>query len=201
MCRAVQRGLTLVELLVGMSLLALLMVVGAPSLSDWLTNARLRGTAEALGASLHFAKGEAVARNARVRFQLTNGLDNSCAVSTAGPHWVVNLDPDADAAAVEGQCDAALSDTTAPRLLSRHHARENGAGTVIEASAATLVFNGLGRLTPVPAGEISIDVRSADDARCVASGGTLSCMRVLVSAVGQVRVCNPAVAAPHPGAC
>jgi type IV fimbrial biogenesis protein FimT len=201
MQRLAQQGLTLIELLVGMTLVALLMVVAAPTLGDWLTNARLRGTAEALGASLHFAKGEAVARNARVRFQLTSALDGSCALSTAGPHWVVNLDPDADPAAVVGQCDADLSDTTAPRLLSRHHARENGAGTVIEANTATLVFNGLGRLTPVPAGEISIDVRSADDSRCVAAGGTLSCMRVLVSALGQVRVCNPAVAAPHPGAC
>lgn len=195
------RGLTLIELLVGMSILALLMVMAAPSLGEWMTNARLRNTAEAISASLQFAKGEAVARNTRVRFQFTSTLDNACNVSNTGPHWVVNADPDANAAAVEGACDAALSDTTAPRMLGRHDARENGASTVIEASSASLVFNGLGRVTPVPAGNISIDVRSTDGSDCVANGGSLSCMRVLVSAVGQIRVCNPAISHSHPGAC
>jgi len=201
MNRQRQHGLTLIELLVGMTIMALLMVMAAPSLGDVLTNMRLRNTAEALGASLQFAKGEAVARNARVRFQLTSALDDTCTLNAAGPHWVVNIDPGASANAVEGECGAALSDTVAPRLLSRHDARENGAATVIEASAATLVFNGLGRVTPVPAGEIGFDVRSANEVECVANGGSRSCMRVLVSAMGQIRVCNPAVAAPHPGSC
>lgn len=195
------RGLTLIELLVGISIMTLLMVMAAPGLGEWLANSRVRSTAEALGASLQQAKGEAVARNMRVRFQLTSTLGADCAINTSGPHWVLNLDPNASATAVAGRCDAALSDTVAPRLLARHHGREGGTGTVIEGSTSTLVFNGLGRLTPVPAGEISFDVRGADESDCVASGGTRSCMRVLVSAMGQVRVCNPAVAAPHPGAC
>ncbi len=199
--RRCARGLTLIELLVALSILGLLMVMAAPGLSEWLANARLRNAAEALSASLQAAKGEAVARNARVRFQLTDTLGNDCSVNTAGPHWVVNLDPDANAAAVEDRCGAALSDTAAPRLLSRHDGRESGSATVIEASAGTLVFNGLGRLTPVPAGDISFDVRTPDDGDCVANGGGRTCLRVLVSAVGQVRTCNPAVAAPHPGAC
>lgn len=195
------RGLTLIELLVGLAVLAMMLVVAAPSLGEWLANARLRNTAEALGASLQYAKGEAVARNARVRFQLVSSADASCVANTSGPHWAVNIDPDADASAVEGACNAALSDTDAPRLLSLHHARENGTDVVLEGSASTLVFNGLGRVTPVPAGDVSFEVRTADDGECVFNGGTRSCMRVLVSAVGQIRVCNPALAAPHPGAC
>ncbi len=195
------RGVTLIELLVGLSIFALLMVMAAPGLSDWLANARLRTTAEALSASLQAAKGEAVARNTRVRFQLTSTLGDDCALNTSGPHWVVNLDPEADAAAVAGRCDAALSDTVAPRLMSRHHAREGGALTAIEATASTLVFNGLGRITPVPAGDVVFDVRPPDDSECVANGGTRSCLRVIVSPVGQIRTCSPSVAAPHPGAC
>jgi type IV fimbrial biogenesis protein FimT len=194
-------GITLLELLVGISILSLLMVVAAPGLGEWLTNTRLRNTAEALSASLQAAKGEAVARNQRVRFQLTSTLGSDCVINDSGPHWVVNLDPDADADAVAGQCDAALSDTTAPRLLSRHDGREGRASTVIDGSAETLVFNGLGRLTPVPAGDVTFEVRGGDDSDCVVNGGARTCLRVIVSPVGQVRTCNPAVSSPHPGAC
>jgi type IV fimbrial biogenesis protein FimT len=63
------------------------------------------------------------------------------------------------------------------------------------------VFNGLGRIVPVPAGDIDFDVRAADEADCVANGGARTCLRVVVTPVGQVRTCNPAVSTPHPGAC
>jgi type IV fimbrial biogenesis protein FimT len=195
------RGVTLIELLVGISILGLLMVMAAPGLGEWLANSRVRASAEALSASLQFAKGEAVARNARVRFQLTSTLGADCALNTTGPHWVVNMDPDANAAAVAGNCGSALSDTDAPRLLSRHNGREGGAGSVVDASAATLVFNGLGRVTPVPAGDLVFDVRGPNEADCVANGGTRTCLRVIVSAVGQVRTCNTSVSSPNPEAC
>lgn len=200
-CLRRHRGVTLIELLVGISILGLLMVMAAPGLSEWLANSRVRGSAEALSASLQFAKGEAVARNARVRFQLTSTLGADCAINTTGPHWVVNMDPDANAAAVAGNCGEALSDTTAPRLLSRHNGREGGASSVVDGSAATVVFNGLGRVTPVPAGDVVFDVRGANEADCVTNGGTRTCLRVIVSAVGQVRTCNTSVSSPHPEAC
>ena len=195
------RGVTLIELLVGISILGLLMVMAAPGLGEWLANSRVRGSAEALSASLQFAKGEAVARNARVRFQLTSTLGADCAINTTGPHWVVNMDPDANAAAVAGNCGEALSDTAAPRLLSRHNGREGGASSVVDGSASTLVFNGLGRVTPVPAGDVVFDVRGPNEADCVANGGTRTCLRVIVSAVGQVRTCNTSVSSPNPEAC
>jgi type IV fimbrial biogenesis protein FimT len=195
------RGVTLIELLVGISILSLLLVVAAPGLGEWLANTRVRNTAEALSASLQQAKGEAVARNTRVRFQLTSSLGSDCVLNDSGPNWVLNLDPDADANAVEGNCDDALSDTAAPRLLSRHDGREGTVRTVIEGSAETLVFNGLGRLVPVPAGDIVFEVRGTDANECVISGGARTCLRVVVTPVGQVRTCNPAVGAPHPGAC
>jgi type IV fimbrial biogenesis protein FimT len=195
------RGVTLIELLVGISILGLLMVMAAPGLAEWFANTRLRNTAEALATSLQNAKGEAVSRNARVRFQLTSSLGDDCAINDSGPHWVVNLDPDAEPTAVAGQCAAAPSDTDAPRLLSRHDGREGAATTVIDGSVETLVFNGLGRIAPVPAGDIVFEVRAADEADCVANGGARTCLRVVVTPVGQVRTCNPAVSTPHPGAC
>jgi type IV fimbrial biogenesis protein FimT len=200
-CLSRHRGVTLIELLVGISILGLLMVMAAPGLSEWMANARVRASAEALSASLQFAKGEAVARNARVRFQLTSTLGADCAINTTGPHWVVNMDPDANAAALAGNCGVALSDTDAPRVLSRHNGREGGAATVVDGSASSLVFNGLGRVTPVPAGDVVFDVRGPNESDCVADGGTRTCLRVIVSAVGQVRTCSPSVSSPHPEAC
>jgi hypothetical protein len=53
----------------------------------------------------------------------------------------------------------------------------------------------------VPAGDVEFDVRAADEADCVTNGGSRVCLRVIVSAVGQVRTCNTAVSNPHPDAC
>jgi len=192
-------GLTLIELMVAITIFGLLLVMAAPGLSDWLANLRLRNTAEALGAALQGARSEAVARNSRVRFQLTSTLGADCTLNTSGPHWVINLDPAADATAVESNCDDALSETDAPRILSRHDGSQAAGSAALTASQSALVFNGLGRLTP--AGAVSFEVKSTEANACVSDGGTRTCMHVEVSAVGQVRVCNPAVASAHPAAC
>ena len=75
--RRAQGGLTLVELMVTLTIFGALLLLGLPSFSAWLQNSRIRVTSEAVLAGLQFAKAEAVARNARVRFQLTDTLDNS----------------------------------------------------------------------------------------------------------------------------
>ncbi|QKS29208.1 MAG: type II transport protein GspH [Candidatus Accumulibacter similis] len=190
-----QRGFSLIELLVGIVILGVLMAMAVPRFSDWLRNARIRTSAEAIQNGLQLARAEAVRRNATVRFQLVNTIDDSCALDTAGPHWVVSMDNPA------GQCASAPSDTAAPRIIQVRNRAEGSVQTLVAAGQSAFVFNGLGRLTPVPAGNVAIDVSSTTGGTCVASGGSVRCLRLVVSVGGQIRMCDPALPAGDAQAC
>jgi type IV fimbrial biogenesis protein FimT len=86
------RGFSLVELIVGMAILGVLLAIAMPAFSNWLRNARVRTAAESVQNGLQLARAEAVRRNTTIRFQLVDTADDSCALSTAGPNWVVSFD-------------------------------------------------------------------------------------------------------------
>jgi type IV fimbrial biogenesis protein FimT len=186
------RGFSLIELMVVMAVMAMLMMMAAPSFSVWIANSRIRVTAESVLSGLQAAKSEAVSRNARVRFQLTTTLDNGCALSVNGVNWVINLDPNINPAEVEGLCATPANDAAAPFILQSRPAAAGSGTTAITATASSLVFNGLGRLAaPLPAGNITIDVNNPAGGTCYATGGELTCLRIVISPVGQVRMCDP----------
>lgn len=200
---ALAHGFTLVELVVSLALLAIFMSVAAPSFSDWLANTRIRTAAGAIANGLQLAKAEAVSRNTLVRFQLTSTLTNACAISTTGTNWVVNMiNANTVADSVAGQCAAAFSDTVAPRILHSRPAGDGSAGVQVNASVAALVFNGVGRLNPIPAADVTINVSPPSvSGSCVADGGDITCLRILISTAGQIRLCNPNLAVGDPQAC
>ena len=70
--RAPQRGLTLVELMVALTIAALLLVSAAPYFSDYIGNSRLREGGNLLLSEALMAQNEAVKRNNRVRL-VTDG--------------------------------------------------------------------------------------------------------------------------------
>jgi type IV fimbrial biogenesis protein FimT len=200
--QAAHGGFTLIELMVVVGLIAFLLMMGAPTFSSWIQNARLRSSAESILAGLQYAKAEAVARNARVRFQLTTTMDDTCALSTASPNWVVNLDPDADPNAVVGVCSTAPSDAAAPRILQKRDGVDAPAGMVVATGGvSSVVFNGLGRVTPLPAGNVNIDLTNPTSGTCAAAGGRVTCLRIVVSPAGQLRMCNPKFNLPDPQGC
>jgi type IV fimbrial biogenesis protein FimT len=54
------------------------------------------------------------------------------------------------------------------------------------------VFNGLGRIAPpLPAGNITIDINNPNGGTCYAAGGELTCLRIVITPAGQVRMCDP----------
>lgn len=196
------RGVTLVEVIVVMAIIAMLVMVGAPSFSTWFSNSRIRTTAESMLAGLQLAKSEAVARNTRVRFQLTSTLDNACVLSVTGANWVVNVDPNADPDAVVGLCANAPDDAVAPFILQARPAAAGSGSTQVVASASTVVFNGVGRQpAPVPAGNLTIDINNPAGGTCLDAGGELTCLRIVVSPLGQIRMCNPNFPAGDPQGC
>ena len=197
---ATMHGFSMIEVLVTLTLAAMLMALGAPSFSLWLQNSRIRTTAESIMAGLQYAKSEATARNALVRFQLTTSVGADCAISTTGTSWVVDV-VDAVNDSVVGQCNAAPSDTVAPSILQTRSGNDGSGRSAVQATAAEMVFNGLARLTPAPAGVINIDINNPGAGLCAAQGGDLTCLRIVVSPAGQVRMCNPRFPAGDSQAC
>ena len=199
------RGFSLIELIVVLAVLAILLAAGASNFSVWMTNSRIRTTAESIQNGLQMARAEAVRRNTPIRFQFVDNLTNACVLSVTASNWIISFDDPA------GDCDAApldeafaVSDSAnnpAPRIIQSRAVTEGGRNTVIAADQSTIVFNGLGRVTPVPA-VVPVDI----DVSPVAAAGDCTsqrCLRVRVSAAGQIRMCDPAldVAGSDPQRC
>jgi type IV fimbrial biogenesis protein FimT len=196
-------GFTLIELLITLVILGILLAVGLPSFSTWTQNAQIRTAAEAIQNGLQLARAEAVRRNTLVRFQLTSSIDDGCIISTTGNNWLISLDDPTSA------CGHALlneehpvSDTTnnpAPRIVQLRPAAEAGGRVTVSADNAVAVFNGFGRLAPIAPSTTPLPLSiNIDD---VGGLGTFRSLRVTVSVGGQVRMCDPALAAGDPQSC
>ncbi|MFN3887537.1 MAG: GspH/FimT family pseudopilin [Aquabacterium sp.] len=183
------RGLTLIELMVTVAVLALLLASVAPSLGTWIGSQRVRNTASSLVAGLQQARAEAVRRNRPVSFWLVQGssataLDNTCTVSASGRAWVIAL----GTASPASKCAPGTSSSQIKAALA---ASGGGSDTAVTVSAvdpsgsasAVVTFNGFGQVvnaTPIR----QIDVTGA-------SG--LKAWRVVVSSGGQAKLCEPDV--------
>lgn len=197
------------EMIVAMAILGVLLGLALPSFAEWMRNAKIRTITESIQNGLQLARAEAVRRNTVVRFQLVDVTTNACALSTTGPNWVVSLDN------VAGKCATAASETADPRIVQlKSHAEGGNNNTVLAAALAgggaaqsSIMFDGLGRVTPVPAANIEIDVSNdTPGLSCLVageSGGRTKsrCLRVVVTAGGQIRMCDPALPAGNAQAC
>lgn len=186
-------GFSLIEMMIAVVIAALLIMIGLPNMSLWLNNTRLRTAGETLLTGLQLARAEAVRRNTTVRFQLVSDLTSACALSTSGTSWVVSLaDP-------TGACEAAPSDINPPQIIQKKSGAEGTSGVVLAAGgAATVHFNGLGRVT-TPGGVLNmtnIEITNPAVGVCQhvdAVNGTMRCLRIRISAGGEVKMCDPAV--------
>jgi type IV fimbrial biogenesis protein FimT len=193
------RGVTLIELVVTLAVFATMMALAAPSIGTWIQNGRIRTGGESILNGLQLAKAEAVSRNTRVRFQLTSTATNGCTVSTTGRNWVVNIEQAAAGdTAVESHCGDEPDDTVAPQILQIRPASDGSNGAEVLGSQANIVFNGLGRPTPVPGGDITFDVSNPGAGSCAANGGEMACLRIIVTPQGLLRMCNPHLTSAQP---
>ena len=193
-----QRGVTLIEIAITVAIAGILMAVAVPNITSWLNNSQIRTASDAMLSGLHLARSTALGRNGVVRFQLTSTLTSGCALSTSGTNWVVSLaDP-------TGQCDIDPSPVTAPQIIQKKSGAEGTSRAVISATGASVVyFNGFGRLSSAVGGAAvtnmsQIDISNTTGGTCVASGGTMRCLRILISSGGNLKLCDPAVAVSVP---
>lgn len=209
MLNAMQRGFTLVELFIGLMIVAMLLAMAAPSFSSWIQNTQIRTTAEAVQNGLQLARAEAVRRNTLISFQLVTTLDSTCALSTAGPNWVVSLvaSPSSltSAASACNQAPnsppadpAVLAVATDPYIVQKFDGTNTARNVVIAAGQSAINFNGLGRVAPTVTADIDIDITNPAGGVCKEASGPMRCLRLLVSPSGQIRMCDPAIASSNP---
>lgn len=197
--RSSTRGVTLIELMIGIALLAMLVTVGLPSLGAWIGNSKVRNAAEGLQTGLSLARTEAMRRNQNVEFVLTNDIVDLGTVSTVTPSasgrsWLVRyMDP-----------------ATATYLMVESKSAAEGSGRVegegspvqVAASAPLIVFRGMGGAQGF-AGSATFDLSNPTAGAChtTATPGPIRCLRVQVSLGGNIRMCDPTTSAPDPRAC
>ena len=77
-------GFTMIELMVGIAIAALLVFLAAPSFTTFLRNSEVRSTSEAIINGLRAAKSEAARQNQRVMFSLAGANSASWSINLVG---------------------------------------------------------------------------------------------------------------------
>jgi type IV fimbrial biogenesis protein FimT len=182
-------GFSLLEMLIALSVSAILIVLGAPSFRDWINNNQIRSAATALNASVQLARAEAVRRNATVFFTLTDSATNSCTQSLSGGNFVVSL------ANPDNRCGDAIG--AAPAQLIQVRPASETSKAVITSNQTQISFNGFGRANV--AANICVGI-AADSGACIGTANEHR-LQVTINAGGQIRMCNPALSSNDPQGC
>ena len=166
-----QRGVTLIELMIGIAIMAILLAVGLPGFKVWMLNTQIRTATESIQNGLQLARAEAVRRNEQVNFILGNGTS-----------WTVST--------VAG---------TAIQSRPSSEGSVNVTVTVTPTGATTATFNALGRLTNPTTAPTQIDldvptslisaIQSRDLRLYITSGGQIRSCDPIFDGTNDPRKC------------
>lgn len=185
-----QRGVSLIELMIGVAIAAMLFALGAPNFSAFIQNSKIRNAAEAIQNGLSLARVEAVRRNTSVQFVLGTGSSWTVGCETATTDCPASIQSRSTA---EGSTNAAVATTEV--------AASTNVINTTPTFTDTLGFNGLGGITSVtlPAGSNAIfNITNPNGGACAVADGPMRCLRVVVTSGGQVRMCDPALTISKP---
>ena len=197
-----QRGFTIVELLVGITLLAVLLGLGAPAMGTYLQNSKLASVASGYFTGIQMARAEAIRRNVRTEFVLTNDpvstpdIANALTPAIAGRNWVVRAasGPAAFASAVETKAGAEGEGSAAAAAIV-----VTGSASAPAVFDGRIPFNGFGGTAD--GAPYQVDITNPSIGTCAALGGKVRCRRITISPGGQIMSCDPAAPAGDSRAC
>jgi type IV fimbrial biogenesis protein FimT len=185
---AQQRGMTLVEVAVVMTIAAILYTQAAPMFSVWIGNTQTRTAAESVLNGFQLARAEAIRRNRMVQLVFTAGPATSWSVGCANPvdNGTAGVDDAGDCLAVI-QARAAEESSAQPQI------------TVVPADATTVTFDSLGRVAAnIDGSPVATQI---DIVNPVVGAADRRALRLVLGAAGDVRMCDPAVAITDPRGC
>ena len=175
MKRSNQSGFTLVELIITVVILGILLGIAVPNFIAMIMNMQIKTATEALNNGLQLARAEAVRRNNNVRF-----------VFGTSSGWTVG-------------CETVVADTNAdgvddcPAVIQSRSSGEGSSSATVAvtpAGAATVTFNGLGRVTANSDASSSITQIDVDVSSDRLSSNQSRDLRLLISG-GSIRMCDP----------
>lgn len=205
-----QCGFSLVELMIAIVILGILISLGLPNFKDWINNTKLRNAAESSLNGLQLGRAEAVRRNMPIALVITDTAPlaanvNTLVPSSTGKNWVLRVFQSGGvyttADFIQG-AQMAESAVVSPIQVQRIDAAGNPmASGTSSAEVDTIVFNGLGRMpsvlntgaTVTNFVKVRLDFTYPAGGACVANGGPMRCLAILLSAGGQIKMCDPAV--------
>jgi type IV fimbrial biogenesis protein FimT len=192
MLKSKQVGVTLIELLIGLTIVGILFLVGAPSYRAWIQNQQIRAAAESILNGIQLARSSAVNNNASARFILCN-VNSVPSTST----WEI-LAASAIAAAPTASlaCAGANpgSDGVAGEIRVQERSAKEGSKlaqiTVLPIGTNTVTFNSLGRVSNVNSNANSIGLSPLTQIDVNSPNGDRP-LRINISTGGNVRMCDP----------
>lgn len=189
--RPVPRGVTLIELVVGLVIVSVVLAVGMPSFTEWIQNAQVRSAAQSILNGLQSARNEAVRRNANVRFDFT--------LANGAPAWNVGC------VAASTDCPASIQSKPVAEGGGNAGVGVGRTAPAADSYATVLVigtdlpggvtFNNMGGVANVGSDITRIDVTNS----------AYAAARRLVIVIGNgglIRMCDPALSlASNPQGC
>ncbi len=170
-----QRGVTLIEAAVALTIVAIGVSTVAPSFQDLVARKRLEGVAAQLATDLQYVRTEAVARNEPVRISFHTATGGSCYVIHTGARAQC---------ACSGPAPAVCSGA-AVQIKTVYLATAQQVG--VAASANSILFDPLhGTSTPTGTARVT---------------GPQGAIHHVVNVMGRVRSCSPGSALPGYRAC
>ena len=131
-------GFTAIELMVVVSIVAILAALAGPSFTPLIENWRVRESAEQLQSTLHYARSEAIKRGGRVVIQKipnnTNGCTTASSTRAWNCGWIVCHDTNDN-----GTCNAAEPVLQRIESSAKVHVNRTGGGASIQLNRWGLV--------------------------------------------------------------
>ena len=190
-----QHGVSLIEMMVAVAILAILVMLGIPSYQQWTLNTRIRTVTESIQNGLRLARNEASQQARYVRFQLNSATS-----------WqVCQLPASAASAKAATDCSSATSiiqrwdspsasnvqvgASTAVKDASSSSSSSTYKTTISGGVPAGITFDALGRPTAYGSGSILRIDATAANASLQSNSRRLV---TTISAGGMVNMCDPA---------
>lgn len=182
-------GFSIIELMVGLTIVGVLIAIGAPSFATYLQSSKLASASQSYLSGVQLARAEAIRRNLPVQFVLTDtpidtpDIANSAAPSVSGQNWVVRAASGATFAPIEAKAaiEGAFTGTGTPSVQIDGTANP----TVFD---GTISFNGFGGTSDGSAYELNLQNPSGG---ACAPAGPMRCPRIRIPRGGQVALCDP----------
>jgi type IV fimbrial biogenesis protein FimT len=189
-------GFTLIELMIVLSIVAVLAVLAIPNIAGWVANSKVRTVAESLQNDLRAAQAEAVSRGRQVVFVLTADTPPTGTTPNAtGPNWYWDVVPMTSSAET-------LTYVKGNSIATQY-------SVTLAGDYSALCFNSMGRLVTN-----TVTIGGTNVACAIPAGAALASftvtqtkadrpLQVSVQQGGRVRLCDPAktLSTDHPDGC